>query len=79
MGRFLTQAFILERYGTRLDKHKLGDCLGIAASTVMNRSSNGTLGIKTYVEHGKLWADAEHVALYLDEMAALASERHQHR
>jgi len=69
MGRFLTHAFILEKYGPRLDKHALADALRIAASTVMNRSSDGTLGIRTYTDHGKLWADAEHVAEYFDRKA----------
>jgi hypothetical protein len=75
MGRFLTHAFILEKYGARLDKHALGSVLGIAAATVMNHMSAGTLGIKTYTDHGKAWADAEHVAEYLDRMATQAKER----
>lgn len=69
MGRFLTHAFILEKYGPRLDKHAIADVLRISPGTVMNHASAGTLGIRTYVDHGKLWADAEHVAEYFDRKA----------
>jgi hypothetical protein len=75
MARFLTHAYVLEKFGLRLDKHALGKALGISAATVMNRSSDGKLGLPTYVEHGKLWADAEHVAAYMDRMAEAAREK----
>jgi len=77
MSRFMTLAYILERYGPRLDKHQLAKVLGLSAGTVMNHVSAGTLGIPTYTEHGKTWASAEAVADHLatkhDEATAAAA------
>ena len=74
MARFLTHAFILEKYGTRLDKNAIAAVLGIKAGTVMNHNAAGTLGFPTYIDHGSMWADAEAVAAYLDRRAEEAKE-----
>lgn len=74
MPRFITYAFILDKYGPRLDKHAIAKVLGLAPGTVMNHVTRGTLGLPTYVDHGKLWADAEHIAEYLDKQAVRAKQ-----
>lgn len=74
MARFLTHAFILEKYGPRLDKNAMAEVLGIKPGTVLNHNAKGTLGFETYIAHGSLWADAEAVASYLDRCAEDAKE-----
>lgn len=74
MARFITHAFLLDQYGPRLDKHAMAKVLGIAPGTVMNHIAAGTLGFATYNAHGKAWADAQHVAEYLDKQAEQARE-----
>ena len=69
----VTQAFVVERYGLRLDMKQLAEVLGVKPGTLANWISAGTCGVKTYVDGGKRWADYQHVAEHLDlcrEMAA---------
>lgn len=68
MGTFLTQAYLMHKYGPRLDKRQLAEVLGISVGTVMNKASAGTLGVATYTEHGALWASAAAVAEHLDKL-----------
>lgn len=69
----VTQAFIVERYGLRLNTEQLADVLGITKGALYNQLSAGTCPVRTYVDGGKRWADYREVARHLDQMAALAS------
>jgi len=63
---FLSQAYLLERYGPRLNMQDLAKVLGIAHGTLRNRQSAGTLKVPTYVDGGTRFADYRDVAEYLD-------------
>lgn len=62
----LTQAFLLDKYGPRLTMDQLGDVLGIAKQTIMNRIAKEEFEVATYVDGGKRFADYRDVATYLD-------------
>lgn len=64
---FLSQAYLLEKYGPRLAMPDLAKVLGIAHGTLRNRVSAGTLKVPTYVDGGTRYADYRDVAQYLDE------------
>lgn len=68
----MIQAHLLDRYGPRLDAEALGKVLGIEAKTVQNKIAANTLGIKTYVDGCKRWADVRDVADYLDSLRVVA-------
>jgi hypothetical protein len=69
----ITQAFVVERYGLRLNAEQLADVLGITKGALYNQISAGTCPVKTYVDSGKRWADYQHVAEHLDACRALAA------
>jgi predicted DNA-binding transcriptional regulator AlpA len=69
----ITQAFIVEHYGLRLNVEQLADVLGITKGALYNQISAGTLPVKTYLDGGKRWADYQHVAEHLDACRALAA------
>lgn len=69
----LTQAYLLEKYGPRLDLEQLGQVLSRAKNTMYNQVSKGTLEVPTYLEGGKRFADYRDVATYLDACRARAS------
>lgn len=62
----LTQAFIVERYGIRLNTDQLAQVLGITKGALYNQISAGTCAVKTYLDGGKRWADYRDVAAHLD-------------
>lgn len=66
MASLVTQMIIAERYGVRLDTKQLGEVLGLAEGTVRNRISARTLGVPTYEDSGRRWADYRDVAEYID-------------
>lgn len=68
----LIQAHLLDRYGPRLDAEALGKVLGVETKTVQNKIAASTLGIRTYVDGGKRWADVRDVAEYFDACRATA-------
>ena len=68
----LIQAHLLDRYGPRLDAEALGKVLGIETKTVQNKIAANTLGINTYVDGGKRWADVRDVADHLDSLRIVA-------
>lgn len=68
----MIQAHLLDRYGPRLDAEALGKLLGVETKTVQNKIAANTLGIKTYVDGGKRWADVRDVADYLDSLRVVA-------
>ena len=69
---FLHQAYLLEQYGLRLSIPELAEVLGDAEQTIHNRVSKGTLGIPTYIDGKKRWADVRDVAAYFDDKRAAA-------
>ncbi len=62
----LAQLILAEKHGIRMDMQALADELGMSKATVMNQVSDGSLGIKTYMDKGKRWADVRDVAAYFD-------------
>jgi hypothetical protein len=70
----LLQCAVLELYGPRLNMGQVAELLGLSHGTVFNKISAGTLGLKTYVDFGKRFADYRDVASYLDEIRAAARE-----
>lgn len=72
MASLVTQMIVAERYGLRLDTKQLADVLGLAEGTVRNRISAKTLGVVTYEDSGRRWADYRDVAEYLDKMREAA-------
>jgi hypothetical protein len=69
----LTQVLVAEKYGLRLDVDQLGEVLGIAPKTILNRVSAGDFPVKTYVDGGKRWADHRDVAAHFDTLRAGAT------
>lgn len=63
----LAQALIFERYGARLNIDQIAEVMGITKPALYNQISSKTCRMKTYVEHGKRWADFRDVAQFLDE------------
>jgi hypothetical protein len=70
----LTQAFIIERYGLRLNTDQIAELLGITKPALYNqvKISAGTLKLKTYVDGGKRYADFRDAADYFDAARASA-------
>lgn len=66
-------AFVVEAYGIRLDMEQLAKALGITKPALYNQISAGTCAVKTYLDGGRRWADAKHVADHFEEMALLAA------
>lgn len=62
----VTQMFLAEKYGLRLDVKQLGEVLGISPGTVLNRISANTFRIPTYIDNGKRYADYRDVANHFD-------------
>jgi hypothetical protein len=70
----LTQAFILERYGPRLNAEQLAQVLGITVAALHTQRSKGSLEVPCYLDAGKLWADYRDVAGYFDRVRERARE-----
>ena len=66
----LIQAYLLERYGPRLNAEQLAQALGYSVNTVYNKLAKGTLTVLSYLDDGKRWFDVRDVADYLDEVRA---------
>lgn len=69
----ITQAFIVERYGLRLNVEQLAEVLGITKGALYNQLSAEKCPVKTYVDSGKRWADYRDVAEHLDQCKELAA------
>lgn len=67
---FLTQAYLLEQYGPRLNIKQIAKALGISEGSLRNRLSAGAISLPTYVDGGTRFADARDVAAYLDQCRA---------
>lgn len=76
MSSLVTQMIVTEKYGLRLNTAQIAEVLGITKAAVLNKVSDGTMPIKTYMDAGKRWADYRDVAEHLDacrQRATLAS------
>lgn len=76
MSSLVTQMIVTEKYGLRLNTAQIAEVLGITKAAVLNKVSDGTMPIKTYMDAGKRWADYRDVAEHIDgcrARAALAS------
>lgn len=62
----LTTAYLLEKYGPRLDMEQLGEVLGRDQKTILNQISANCFGVPTYVDGRRRWADVRDVAEYFD-------------
>ncbi len=62
----VTQMMVAERYGIRLGVEQIAEVLGVKKSSIYARICDGSLGIPTYTDIGKTWADYRDVAAYLD-------------
>lgn len=71
----LHHVYLIERYGPRLHVEQLAEALGSTPMAIHRRISDGTLGIPTYLDNKKRWADARDVADYFDFMRAEARQR----
>ena len=69
----ITQAYLLEKYGPRLNMDQLAELLGIKAGTIYNQVSGGTCSVRTYVDGGRRWADIRDVDEALDAMRSQAA------
>lgn len=69
----LTQAYIVDKYGLRLNVEQLAQVLGVTKASLYNQFSAGTCPVKTYLEQGKRWADYRDVAEYLDQCREIAA------
>ena len=69
----LTQAFIAEKYGLRLNTQQLAEVMGITRPAVLNQISANTFPIKTYKDAGQRWADYRDVAAHFDQCRLLAA------
>lgn len=63
----MTQAYLLEKYGPRLNVEQLANVLGMAKGTIYNQISAQTFPVPTYVDQKQRWADYRDVASYLDD------------
>lgn len=63
----LTQAYLLEKYGPRLNVDQLAQVLQMARQTINNQISDGSFPVATYRAAGKRFADYRDVAKHLDE------------
>lgn len=60
----MTTAYLLETYGARLTVEEIAEVLRLAPATVRNRLSAGTLGLRTYNDGDRRFADALDVACH---------------
>lgn len=63
----LTQAYLLEHYGPRLNLDQLAAVLGISKNTIYNQVSAQTFPVPTYVDGNKRFADYRDVSTYIDK------------
>ena len=68
----MIQAYLLEKYGPRLNSEQLAEVLSIKPGTLYNQVSAGTCPVRTYVDGGRRWADIRDVAEAFDRLRATA-------
>lgn len=69
----LTQAYILEQYGPRLNAEQIASVMGITVPALHNQISAGTCPVKTYKQGGRVWADYRDVSESFDRLRELAA------
>ena len=67
MSSLVTQMIVAEKFGLRLKTAQIAEVLGITKAAVLNKVSDGTMPIKTYLDAGKRWADYRDVAQHIDQ------------
>ena len=69
----LTQAYLLEKYGPRLNAEQLAQVLQITVVALHTQRSKGVLGVRTYSAGGRIWADYRDVAEHFDKLREAAA------
>lgn len=69
----MTQAYLLQEYGPRLNAEQLAKVLGITVVALHTQRSKGTLGVRTYNAGGRIWADYRDVAEHFDKLREAAA------
>ena len=69
----LSQMVLIERHGLRVDLDRLAAILETTPANLRRKVSDGTLGIPTYLDGGKRWADTRDVAAYFDSQRERAN------
>ena len=68
MSNFLTCAWLMEKYGLRLNIKQLAEALGVSVSTITNQLAERRFPIPSYKDVGGVRFDYRDVAEYLDTM-----------
>lgn len=63
----MTQAYLLEKYGPRMNVEQMAEVMSIAPATIYNQISAGRFPIKTYIEGKMRYADLRDVTEYFDQ------------
>ncbi len=69
----MTQAYLLQEYGPRLNAEQLAKVLGITVVALHTQRSKGVLGVRTYTAGGRIWADFRDVAEHFDKLREVAA------
>lgn len=69
----LNQAYLIEKFGPRMNIEQMADVMGIAQATIYNQISAGRFPIKTYVEGKSRFADVRDVSEYFDQCRSRAA------
>lgn len=68
----MLQAYLLDKYGPRLDMEQLGEVLGRDQKTILNQISANCFSVPTYIDGRKRWADFRDVAEHLERCRSAA-------
>jgi predicted DNA-binding transcriptional regulator AlpA len=63
----MTHAYLIDKYGPRMNVDQLAEMMSIAPATIYNRISSGRFPIKTYIEGKMRYADLRDVVEYFDQ------------
>jgi len=69
----LTQAYMLEKYGPRMNVDQMAEVMSISPNTIYNQISAGKFPIKTYVEGKLRFADIRDVVEHFDQCRSRAA------
>ncbi len=64
---FFTQAYLLDKYGPRLDVQQAAEALGFSEQSLRNRLSRKSINLRTYLDGGARFVDVRDLAEYLDQ------------
>lgn len=71
--KMLKFGYLVETYGLRLNAEQLAQVLGITVVALHTQRSKGTLGVRTYTDGGRIWADVTDVVDYFERMREVAA------